>query len=402
MNCGGDDEPSDALEHGRSDNSSRRNTQMRINTNVSAIQAYTNLGRVNGAINSSMAKLSSGLRIAKAADDAAGLGIANTLRANNRALGQAAKNAEQASAMLNVAEGGASAIEGILERMKELAAQAASANSGDRTQLQAEFNTLRSEITRITDSTTYQSAKVINGTMGNVLDLATGTLDDDAYVQSSTVAINGAAAGTYTLNRSSGTTLELADANGNVQRVTVSATGAQTVNFDRFGISFKTATTFNCGADGTTPDGDTIVVTAGSTGADFLVSAAAGEYTDSDLVSLATAIDLTTGTSGLNIATSDISTQSGAQTALASLDTAISTVNSSLGSIGAAQSRIGFALDNTKTAIANFAAAESTIRDVDMAEEMTNFSKSQIMAQAGTAMLAQAQQSSQNVLRLFQ
>src|SRR6185436_17552734 len=275
---------------------------MRINTNVSAIQAYTNLGRVDNALATSMAKLSSGLRITKAADDAAGLGIANSLRANNRALGQAAKNGEQASALLNVAEGGASAIEGILERMKELAAQSASANSGDRAQLHAEFNTLRSEITRITDSTTYQGNKLLNGTLGNTLNLGGMTMDGDAGVQASTIAINGTAAGTYTLNRVDGTHVDLADANGNVQRVTVVATGVQTINFDRFGISFKTSAAWNCGADGTTPDGDTIVVTAGSTGADFLVSAAAGEYTDSDLVSLATSVNLTTGASGLNIA----------------------------------------------------------------------------------------------------
>src|SRR6185436_802087 len=129
---------------------------MRINTNVSAIQAYTNLGRVNNALQTSMAKLSSGLRINKAADDAAGLGIANTLRAGNRALSQAAKNGEQASALLNVAEGGTSAIESMLERMKELAAQAGSPTSGDRNQLQAEFRTLRTEITRLTTTTDYQ------------------------------------------------------------------------------------------------------------------------------------------------------------------------------------------------------------------------------------------------------
>ena len=105
---------------------------MRINTNVSAIRAYTNLGRVQNAVSESMQKLSSGLRINKAADDAAGLGIANTLRAGTRALGQAAKNGEQASALLNVAEGGTSAIESILERLKELASQSASSNSGDR------------------------------------------------------------------------------------------------------------------------------------------------------------------------------------------------------------------------------------------------------------------------------
>jgi flagellin len=372
---------------------------MRINTNVSAIQAYTNLGRVQNALQDSMAKLSSGLRITKAADDAAGLGIANTLRAGNRALSQASKNGEQASAELNVAEGGTSAIEGILERMKELAAQSASSNSGDRNQLQAEFSTLRTEIDRITNTTEYQGNKLINGTMGNQLDSVNSTIATG--VQASTVQINGAKADTYTLKLESATTMSLTDGNGDKQVVTVGA-GVQTVNFSQFGVSFKTASTFDPATVATTPDGQTVVVKAGTSGADFLVSAAAGQYTTNDLVSLATSIDLSSGASGLNIAGADISTQGGAQTALAGLDSALTTVNSALGSIGAAQSRIGFALDNTKTAIANFAAAESTIRDVDMAEEMTNFSKDQILAQAGTAMLAQANQSASSVLRLFQ
>lgn len=376
---------------------------MRINTNVSAIQAYTNLGRVNNALTASMQKLSSGLRINKAADDAAGLGIANQLRATSRALGQAAKNGEQGSALLNVAEGGASAIEGILERMKELAAQSASANSGSRVQLQAEYNTLRTEIQRITATTQYQGNNLVDGTMGNELDaVANWTLDDNAHVQASTVQINGAKADTYTIALVDATHLSMSDAAGNVQVVTVAATGVQTVNFSQFGVSFKTASTFDTGAAATTPDGATVEVVAGTSGADFLVSAAAGQYTTNDLVSLATAIDLTTGATGLNIDVSDISTQAGAQAALSSLDSAIDVVNDALGSIGAAQSRLGFALDNTKTAIANFAAAESTIRDVDMAEEMTNFSKGQILAQAGTAMLAQANQAAANVLRLFQ
>jgi len=376
---------------------------MRINTNVSAIQASTNLGRVQNALQESMAKLSSGLRINKAADDAAGLGIANTLRAGNRALGQAAANGEQASALLNVAEGGTSAIEGIIERMKELAAQSASSNSGDRTQLQAEFNTLRTEISRITQTTQYQGNNLIDGTMGNKLDaVANWTLDNDANVQSSTIVSAGSKADTYTIALVDATHLSMTDSTGNVQVATVAATGVQTVNFSQFGISFKTASTFDTGAAATALDGDTVAVAAGASGADFLVSAAAGQYSSNDLVSLATAIDLTTGATGLNIASSDISTQAGAQTALSDLDTALTTVNSALGSIGAAQSRIGFALDNTKTAIANFAAAESTIRDVDMATEMTNFSKDQILAQAGTAMLAQANQSASSVLRLFQ
>jgi len=377
---------------------------MRINTNVSAIQAYTSLGRVQNAVTDSMAKLSSGLRINKASDDAAGLGIANTLRAGNRALSQAAKNAEQASAMLNVTEGGTSAIESILERMKELAAQSGSANSGDRVQLHAEFNTLRTEITRITNVTDYQGNKLIDGSMGSKLDVVGNyTLDNDANVQASTITAAGAKAGTYTVGFIDGTHLKMTDALGNVQVAVVAAgTGIQQINFSQFGISFKTSATFDASVSGTSGNAATVKVIAGTTGADFLVSASAGAYATNDLVSLASAIDLTTGASGLNIAASDLTTQAGAQAALASLDTALGTVNTALGTIGAAQSRIGFALDTTKTAIANFAAAESTIRDVDMAEEMTNFSKNQILAQAGTAMLAQANQSGQSILKLFQ
>ncbi len=376
---------------------------MRINTNVSAIQAYTNLGRVQNALQDSMAKLSSGLRITKAADDAAGLGIANNLRGATRALSQASKNGEQASAELNVAEGGTSAIESILERMKELASQSGSSNSGDRAQLQAEFNTLRTEIQRITATTQYQGNNLIDGTMGNQLDTtATSTLLADANAQASTVKLAGARADTYTINLVDATHLSMTDSAGDVQVVQVAATGVQTVNFSQFGVSLKTSATFDTGAGATALDGDVAKVNAGTSGADFLVSAAAGQYTTNDLVSLATSIDLTTGATGLNIGASDISTQAGAQSALTDLDNALTVVNSALGSIGAAQSRIGFALDNTKTAIANFSAAESTIRDVDMAEEMTNFSKDQILAQAGTAMLAQANQSASSVLRLFQ
>jgi len=376
---------------------------MRINTNVSAIQAYTNLGRVQNALQDSMAKLSSGLRITKASDDAAGLGIANNLRGATRALSQASKNGEQAGALLNVAEGGTSAVESILERMKELAAQSASSNSGDRAQLQAEFNTLRTEIQRITQTTQYQGNNLIDGTMGNQLDTtATSTVLADANAQASTVKLAGAKADTYTINLVDATHLSMTDSAGNVQVVQVAATGVQTVNFSQFGVSLKTSATFDTAAAGTALDADVVHVNAGTSGADFLVSAAAGQYTSNDLVSLATSIDLTTGATGLNIAASDISTQAGAQSALSDLDGALNVVNSALGSIGAAQSRIGFALDNTKTAIANFSAAESTIRDVDMAEEMTNFSKDQILAQAGTAMLAQANQSASSVLRLFQ
>jgi flagellin len=239
--------------------------------------------------------------------------------------------------------------------------------------------------------------------MGNQLDTTVAsTILTDANAQASTVKLAGSKADSYTINLVDATHLSMTDGNGDVQVVAVAATGVQTVNFSQFGVSLKTSSTFDTGAAATALDGDVVKVNAGTSGADFLVSAAAGQYTTNDLVSLATSIDLTTGATGLNINASDISTQAGAQSALSDLDAALNVVNGALGSIGAAQSRIGFALDNTKTAIANFSAAESTIRDVDMAEEMTNFSKDQILSQAGTAMLAQANQSASSVLRLFQ
>src|SRR5437764_74564 len=132
---------------------SGRNTAMRINTNVSALNAGNNLSRVQDSISESLAKLSSGLRINKSGDDAAGLGIANKFHADARALSQASRNAEQAASLLQIADGGVSTVQSMLERMKELATQSASDNtdgdatSGARKRIQSEFAALSAEIT---------------------------------------------------------------------------------------------------------------------------------------------------------------------------------------------------------------------------------------------------------------
>ncbi len=126
---------------------------MRINTNVSALRAQLNLSNVENEVSKSMAKLSSGFRITRASDDAAGLGIANTLRADIRAMNQAARNSEQAGSVLNIADGAAGSIQKMLERMKELAAQAASdsVDSAGRARITAEYQALRAEIDRTVD-----------------------------------------------------------------------------------------------------------------------------------------------------------------------------------------------------------------------------------------------------------
>jgi flagellin len=253
---------------------------VRINTNVSSLTANKNLWNVEQSVNAGMARLSSGLRIATAKDDAAGLAIANNLRTSTRALNVASNNAEQATAMLQIAEGSATTIQRILERQKELYMQSQSSNySGSTSFLTDEFTTLSAESSRVVYSTTYQGAAIFNSNLSfSVSDAAVG----------STIAVS--------------------------------------------------------------------------------------------LTLTATSVSITT--------LSDVATQ-------------LTAVNTVLGQLGTAQNRLAFTMSNVKNAIVNISAAESVIRDVDVAQEMASFSKNQVLAQAGNAMLAQANQSSQSVLAIL-
>lgn len=372
---------------------------MRINTNVAANEAYRNLGKVNSDVQSSMAKLSSGFRINKAGDDAAGLGIANKLRADTRALSQAAKNAEQANSLLAVAEGGLGTVGKILERMKELATQSASDNTDTdgRTRIQAEFVALRSEITRLVDTTKFQGKALLNGGFGNSVDTNVANSDAlDAGTGLFEAQISGTAAGTYTFAQAADGELTLDDGNGNTQTVSVVA-GRQTVTFDSFGITLELDANFDETTAAGTLDGTAIVVDAGTDGGSFMIGSS-GAYSTDDNISLSS-LDISVATLGIDA--DSLATRTGAQTALSNIDDAIGVVNEAIGEVGAAQNRIGYALEAVRTQITNFTAAESVIRDVDMAEEMTKFSKNQILSQAGTAMLAQANQSAQGILQLL-
>ena len=146
-------------------------------------------------------------------------------------------------------------------------------------------------------------------------------------------------------------------------------------------------------------DGGVVQVDAGSNGGSFLVRSS-GAYSTDDKVTLSS-IDLATDSSGLNLDGLSLDTSANAETALSRIDTAIGTINTAFGTIGAAQNRIEYAMQNTNAAVENISAAESVIRDVDMAEEVTRMTKFQILQQAGTAMLAQANQAPQGVLSLL-
>ncbi len=379
---------------------------MRINTNVAALGAQRSLGNVQSAIQSSMEKLSSGFRINHAADDAAGLGIANTLQADTRALTQASRNAEQANAMLQVAEGATSTITDMLQRMKELATQAGSDNVDDngRAQIKAEWDQLVSEIGATASTTKFQDKTLLDGGFGNSVD--TAAANSTAFAAGTGVyaaTISGTAADTYTIDGSVAGKLTLTNGSGVSQTVDVASDGKQSVAFDNFGVTLQLDTNFTAaGGSASSADGATVKVNAGTSGGSFLVRSS-GDYTGADLVSISN-VDLRTTTLGIDsgsITLTGNGTATEWQNAISGVDSALSTVNSALGTIGAAQNRINYAMSNAKTTADNFSAAESVIKDVDMAEEMTKFSSNQILAQAGTAMLAQANQSAQSVITLI-
>jgi flagellin len=362
---------------------------MRINTNISALNAQRNLGKVESDVSKSMAKLSSGFRITRASDDAAGLGIANVLRADIRAMNQAARNSEQAGSVLNIADGAAGTIQKMLERMKELAAQAASDNvdSAGRSRITTEYQALKAEIDRTVATVKFQGNTLLNGAFGATIDsastvfgVATGAYD---------VKLTGAGAGSYTLSSAAGV---VTATNGAVtQTLAVTAGVKQTLNFTALGLTIDT----NQAVTATSLAGD---VTVGAGTGTFLVSAS-GQYSGNDQITISgSQLDLRASTLGV---TTDPDSLANAQSALAQIDTAITQVNVAIGVIGSLESRIETATENVRTTVQNFSAAESTIRDLDMAEEMSNFTKNQILVQAGTAMLSQANQNGQSVLTLL-
>jgi flagellin len=368
---------------------------MRINTNVSALNATNNLSRSQDMAADSMAKLSSGFRINKSGDDAAGLGIANKLHADTRALTQASRNAEQANSMLSIADGATATVQKMLERMKELATQSASDNTdgdattGGRKAIQAEFTSLSAEITRTVSSTKFQGKALLDGTFG--ASAGGSALAAGNGIQG--VTLSGASAATYNITNAAGV-ITITNATTSVaQSLTIPAATKGTYNFDKLGISITT----DSSVLPATLAGKAITVSAGASGGSFMIGSS-GSYSGNDVITLGK-IDLTLSTLGV---TGDLTTSANAVTALGQIDTALGTVASAQGDIGAAQNRISYAQDNLKSTIQNYSAAESVIRDVDMAEEMTKFSKNNILAQAGTAMLAQANQSGQSVLKLLQ
>jgi flagellin len=283
---------------------------LRINQNISAMNAYRNLSVTDGQMSKSLEKLSSGFRINRAADDADGLAISEGLRSQVGGLKVAVRNAQDGVNVAQTAEGALNETTSILQRMRDLTVQAQNSGTyGDSTDssvkaIQAEADQLAKELTRIASKTEFNGQKLLDGTY----------------------------AGNFQIGANAGDTL--------------------TVKIDS-------------GTAGKGFDATTLAVGSGATEAD---------------------------TKALDVS---------ASTTLTAIDAALTNVSSARANIGAVQNRFEHTINNLNVAVENLSASESQIRDTDMAQEMTKFTRSQILQQAGTSMLAQANQSQQSVLKLL-
>jgi len=374
---------------------------LRIYSNIAAMNSYRNLYKSDNMLSQSLERLSSGLRVNRAADDPAGLGISQRMRAQISGLQMASRNASQAVNLVQTAEGAMNETHNMLTRMRELAVQGASdsVTDTDRAYLDSEFDALRNEIDRIADSTVYNGTALINGSYsGNSVSYDAGTATADLGVQQ--IVLNGASSGTYTISDAAGTTLTMT--NGTVtQTVTLTGTGTLgapadgetiTANFSELGITL----TLNAAYDDTELASKTVVVDSGD-GGQFQVGADNDSY---NRISFSIGNLKATG-STLALSSADISSRSNAQDALTSIDSAIDQVNSQRSSLGSVQNRLGYTIANINNQTENIQASESTIRDADFALEMSAYTRAQILVQAGTAMLAQANATPQNILTLL-
>jgi len=390
---------------------------VRINQNIMAFDAYRNLSLTEGKMGKSLEKLSSGQRINRAADDASGLVISQGLAAQVSGLQQATRNAQDGVSVAQTAEGSLNEVASMLNRIRDLAVQASNTGSNDvnaRTAAQSEVTQLTAEIDRISASTRFGSQNLLDGTFGGTVYGASGTSaqlsggfkvtagTNDAFtvtIGATNVGVT-VAAGTYSTASAFQTAVSnalssaLTGAGFAANAVTVSAVDPANVGYAKVSFSSSGNFTLAAGVKDFLASTGVAAGAAGSVGtsATFQVGPEAADTIGVSINAVNTA--------GLGIGSLDL--VNSASAAIGLVDTAISSVSSTRANLGAVQNRFESVINSLQVATENLSASESRIKDTDMALEMTNFTKDQILLQAGTAMLAQANQVPQSVLKLLQ
>jgi len=366
---------------------------VRINHNLSALNAWKNLTINDGGQNRSLEKLSSGLRIGRAADDAAGLSISEKMRGQISGLNQASRNAQDGISLLQTAEGALQETHSILQRMRELAVQSASdtVTNADRIQIQKEVDALTVEITRIGNTTEFNTRPLLEGSFSNMI-IHIGANAG----QSLSVSVADMRATSTQLAVTGGTTFD------NYTATATAATGTLTMSGKYTGTTDNGNFTFTVAA------GAASVTVADSGGGNSGAQAATGGAVSFEYKGVTFSFTgLADGSTFANVAIDNdsfginVSTQSAANTAITTINTAINNVSGERSKLGAIQNRLEHTIANLSTSAENLTAAESRIRDVDIAVEMMTFTKYQILGQASTAMLAQANAKPQAVLQLL-
>lgn len=453
---------------------------------MNALNAHRQMTGNTATAGKSMEKLSSGLRINRAGDDAAGLAISEKMRGQIRGLDQASRNSQDGISMIQTAEGALNETHSILQRMRELAVQSSNgtATDDDRAAIQSEVNQLTSEIDRIGNDTQFNTKNLLNGSQGKTVNTSGATNTDiiKAKVIAPTmengnydlVVANKAGSGsvlnttgtgsaltgnevslnvastvanageTYTIEWSDGdaaaASVTLKDASGKALATNTENMGTQTAfSFDGGKYQFAFNAAINADGAGsvtfrTEMKGDYTITNEGGVstaltnvvstngevdiaGFRITVDRTLADGTDTDkLVVSGNDIEFQIGSNenqttslaindmrsaALGVANLDVNDQASAQTSITTVDKAIKAVSEERGKLGALQNRLEHTIANLGTSSENLTSAESRIRDVDMAKEMMNFSKNNILSQAAQAMLAQANQQPQGVLQLL-
>ncbi|WP_370680798.1 flagellin [Comamonas sp. GB3 AK4-5] len=411
---------------------------MSINTNVVSINAQRNLSLNGNSLSTSMQRLSSGLRVNSAKDDAAGLAIAERMNASAKGLAVAARNANDGISLAQTAEGALGKVGDMLQRMRELAAQSANATNSDsdRKALQAEASQLSAEIDRVAKTTSFNGKKLLDGsfagaifqvgansgdniTVGGLGNTTAAGLADVTYAEAVVAAATApaatyaavAAGGTFTITVGSGAAVDLGaldEASSNEERLgqVVAAINAKTADTGVTAFLEKDSTgayQVNVKSDKLDATGSTEAVAIGglaavTTGTAVDSTATAEALLADDALAIAAGAE---GANGKGIDTIDITTQANAWVSLKKIDDALDQVNAVRGQLGALQTRFEKTVENIDIMSENVTAARGRIVDADFASETANLSRAQILQQAGTAMVAQANQLPQSVLSLL-
>ncbi len=382
-----------------------------INTNVMSLNAQRNLSASGADLATSLQRLSSGLRINSAKDDAAGLAISQRFTTQIRGLDQAARNANDGISLAQTAEGALSSIGDNLQRIRELAVQSRNAtnSTSDRAALDAEAQQLKAEINRVSEQTNFNGVKLLDGSF-QAQSFQVGanqgeTIDISSIANASTAALGswtGVGTTTYTQTQTAAITAGADAASVSINGVNISIpaeasrTGGDALT--EFAAAFDAAKAL--------PANATALANVTFSGAGAVVSTdqtltIAGA---TNLTGLATANGTGTtvpGAAATGFASLTLTTVEGADNAMLAMDAALDAVNTARAELGAIQNRFTSVVSNLSVNSENLSAARSRIQDADFAKESAQLTRNQILQQAGTAMLAQANQSSQNVLSLI-